>query len=202
MPKIVRKRLPTVTRKELMPDGTDNEFRTMIHNLVGVTHRLQANRTSHARMLGLSGVQYTMLTAIAYLQGEEGVAVNTIARHLHLSASFVTMETAKMVAIRVIQKRQDTVDRRRVQLMVSNRGWKLLDIIVPIQQPVNDTMFDGLSRDDFCTFSRIIAIIADNSDRAKALLELLKHSQPPANPRKRLRGRVGSNPHVLSPVDR
>ncbi|MGE0278534.1 MAG: MarR family winged helix-turn-helix transcriptional regulator [Nitrospiraceae bacterium] len=177
MSKSIRKRLPTVTRKELTPDGTDNDFRTMIHNLLSVSHRLQANRNSHASMLGLSGVQYTLLTAIAHLQGEDGVSVKDIARHLHMSPSFVTMETAKMVAIRVIRKRQDDADRRRVQLMVSARGWNLLDKIVPVQQPVNDTLFDTLSKQDFAAFSRIIAVIADNSDRAKAVLDLLKHSR-------------------------
>lgn len=177
MVKTRRKRLPTVTSRTLMPDGTDSDFRTMIHNLLSVAQRLQANRASHARMLGMSGIQYTVLTAIAHLQSEEGVAVNTVARHLHLSPSFVTMETAKMVTLGVIAKRQDKVDKRRVQLAVSPRGWKLLDHIVPIQQPVNDALFESLSKDDFHAFARIIAVIADNAERASALLELLKLSR-------------------------
>jgi len=173
-----RKRRATVTRRELTLDRTDNEFRTMIHNLLSVSQRLQANRRSHARMLGMSGVQYTVLTAIAHLQGTEGVSVNAVARHLHLSPSFVTMEAAKMVALRVIDKAQDSADKRRVQLTVSQRGWDLLDNILPIQRPVNDALFEGLSREDFVAFCRIIAMIADNAERASALLELLKHSRP------------------------
>lgn len=178
------RRKPTVSRKELKPDGTDDQFRTMIHNLTTVSHRLQMNRSSHAAMLGMSGVQYTILTAIAHLQGETGVAVKDIAAHLHLSPSFVTMETAKMVLIRVIGKRQDRHDRRRVQLTVSSRGWRLLDKILPIQQPVNDVLFDGLSREDFDAFARIVATIAGNSDRAKATLELLKSRGSRARPRR------------------
>ena len=173
-----RKRRATVTRRELTLDKADNEFRTMIHNLLSVSQRLQANRRSHARMLGMSGVQYTVLTAIAHLQQTDGVPVNAVAKHLHLSPSFVTMEAAKMVALGVIDKAQDSVDKRRVQLTVSQRGWDLLDEILPIQRPVNDALFEGLSREDFVAFCRIIAIIADNAERASALLELLKHSSP------------------------
>jgi DNA-binding MarR family transcriptional regulator len=128
-------------------------------------------------MLGMSGVQYTILTGIAHLQGESGAPVKNIARHLHMSPSFVTMEIAKMVGLGVIRKRQDTVDRRRVQVMLSTRGWKLLDKIVPIQQPVNDKLFDRLSKDDFAAFSRIIAVIADNCDESKAVLDYLKRAR-------------------------
>jgi DNA-binding MarR family transcriptional regulator len=150
----------------------------MIHNLLSVSQRLQANRRSHARMLGMSGVQYTVLTAIAHLQGDEGVSVNAVARHLHLSPSFVTMEIAKMVALGVVDKSQDSTDKRRVQLTVSDRGWELLDAIIPIQRPVNDALFEGLTHEDFVAFCRIIATIADNAERASALLELLKHARP------------------------
>ena len=41
---------------------------------------------------------------------------------------------------------------------MSSRGWRLLDKILPIQQPVNDVLFDGLSREDFDAFARIVEI--------------------------------------------
>jgi DNA-binding MarR family transcriptional regulator len=174
--KIRHKRLPTVSRRELMPDGTDNDFRAMIHNLLSVAHHLQANRTSHAGMLGITGIQYTIVTAIAHLQGTDGVAINTIAQRLLLTPSFITMETAKLVSRGIVQKRTDDRDRRRVKLMLSAQGWQLLDDIVPIQQPVNDMLFDGISTQQFLAFSETIALIARNSERAKDLLAYLKHS--------------------------
>lgn len=174
--KIRHTRLPTVSRRELMPDGTDNEFRAMIHNLLSVAHRMQTNRASHASMLGITGIQYTILTAIAHLQGTDGVAVNAIAQHLHLTPSFITMETAKLVSRDIVQKRTDDLDRRRVKLMLSSQGWQLLDDIVPIQQPVNDLLFDGISTEAFRAFSETIAMIAQNSERAQDLLTFLKHS--------------------------
>lgn len=176
-PKVRHTRLPTVSRRELLPDGTDNEFRTMIHNLLSIAQRLQANRASHAGMLGITGIQYTVLTAIAHLQGTDGVAVNTIAQHLHLTPSFITMEAAKLVAQDIVQKRTDDQDRRRVKLMLSRHGWKLLDDIVPMQQPVNDVLFEHISTQEFRAFSRTIAVIAQNAERAQALLAFLKHSK-------------------------
>ena len=170
------KRPLTVARPELLRKGTDDQFRTMCHNLLTVAQVFQETRASHAAMLGLSGVQYTILTAIAYLQGEEGTPVNVVARHLHVSASFVTMEIVKMVKLGVVAKLPHPTDKRRVQLKVSKTGWKLLNSIVPIQQPVNDALFGNLSAADIDSFARIIDVLAENGEHAKALLELLKHS--------------------------
>ena len=170
-----RKRLPTVTRAELMPDGTDNEFRTLMHNLLSVTQTQLDNRASLADMLGVSGIQYTILTAIAHLLSPDGrVAVVDVARHLHVAASFVTMEINKLVRKGFVRKLPDETDKRRVQLDLTTQGWQLIDSIVPMQQPVNDAFFDRLSAKDFTALCRLMAILAENSERARARHMLLK----------------------------
>ena len=170
-----RKRTPTVTRPELMPDGTDREFRTLMHNLLSVMQTQLDNRASLAEMLGLTGIQYTILTAIAHLQSPDGgVAVVDVARHLHVTASFITMEVNKLVEKDFVEKLPDDTDKRRVKLELTAAGWQLIDSVVPMQQPVNDAFFDRLSAKDFAALSKLMAILADNSERARAAHMVLK----------------------------
>jgi DNA-binding MarR family transcriptional regulator len=170
-----------------MPDGTDGEFRTLMHNLLSVMQTQLDNRTSLAEVLGLTGIQYTILTALAYLQNpDEAVAVVDVSRHLHVTASFITMEVNKLVDKGLVGKLPDDNDRRRVQLELTAAGWKLIDSIVPMQQPVNDAFFDRLSAKDFAALCRLMAILADNSERARATHLLLKATfTPPGQNRKR-----------------
>lgn len=170
-----RKRAPTVTRAELMPDGTDREFRTLMHNLLSVMQTQLDNRASLAEMQGLTGIQYTILTAIAHLLNPDGgVAVVDVARHLHVTPSFITMEVRKLVQRGFVGKLPDPTDKRRVRLELTTAGWQLIDSVVPMQQPVNDAFFDRLSAKDFAALSRLMAILADNSKRARAVHMVLK----------------------------
>lgn len=180
-----RKRPPTVTRAELMPDGSDRQFRTLMHNLLSVMQTQLDNRASLAEMLGLTGIQYTILTAIAHLTiPEGGVAVVDVARHLHVTASFVTMEVNKLVQQGLVDKRPDDTDKRRVQLELTEEAWELIESVVPMQQPVNDAFFDRLSAKDFAAMCKLMATLAENSERARAVHMLLKTTfrKRPANP--------------------
>ena len=169
------KRPPTVTRAELMPDGTDRQFRGMMHNLLTITQTQQDNRESFAKMLGITAIQYTILTAIAHLSDtNDGVAVVDIARHLYITGSFVSMETNKLARQGLIEKRPDADDKRRLRLSLTDRGWSYLESMVSTQQPVNDAFFDRLTTNDFLELSRLLSVLAQNSRRARATFMLLE----------------------------
>ena len=87
----------TVNASQLLVDGSDLEFRQFVHDALAFSSRLQAVRDGFARLLGLTGIQYTILISIYHLEFEQRVGINTIAAHLHLSGTFVTTETNKLV---------------------------------------------------------------------------------------------------------
>jgi hypothetical protein len=51
----------TVSRPELLNDGTDRDFRRFVHNIFAFMARHDAIRDGHARQIGLAGVEYTIL---------------------------------------------------------------------------------------------------------------------------------------------
>ena len=48
------------------------------------------------RQMGITGPQYSVLVAVAHLQGEGGVSVGALAQALHVSSAFIATETRKL----------------------------------------------------------------------------------------------------------
>jgi MarR family transcriptional regulator, organic hydroperoxide resistance regulator len=159
----------TVTRPELLNDGTDRDFRKLVHNIFAFMARHESIRDGHARQIGLAGVEYTILISIGHLGLEGDVNVKTIADHLHMSGAFITTVTSKLQTLGLVEKTQDSVDRRRISLAITEKGRALLRKLAPYQREINDVEFGPLSRDDFQTISRILETLIDSGDKAFAL---------------------------------
>ncbi len=96
----------TVTRPELLVEGSDRAFRQFVHDTLAFSARLQQVRGQLGQVIGLSGTQYTVLIAIAHLRGmDERVGVNLVADHLHFSGAFTTIEINKLVACSTSSRR-------------------------------------------------------------------------------------------------
>jgi DNA-binding MarR family transcriptional regulator len=168
----------TVTRPELLTQGDDNEFRKLVHDSLAFAARLVAIRDGYGSIMGITGPQYTILISIAHLNQSGDVSVSSVAEHLHLSGSFVTNEVGKLIQLGLVEKVQDTADRRRVLLTVSDAGWEKFKELATIQSRVNDVHFGCLSREDFVTLRRIMSELVDCTDQALMLLRYLT-AEPP-----------------------
>jgi DNA-binding MarR family transcriptional regulator len=163
----------TVSRAELLVNGSDSEFRALVHAMLAFSARLQGVREGFAALVGLTGIQYTILISIRHLQNETEVTVGSVADHLHLSGAFITIETGKLVRSGLISKVQDLRDRRRVCLRITRRGRELLSRLSPVQAPVNNVLFEFLSAEQFRAVAAVMGRVVECGDRALALLEYL-----------------------------
>ena len=136
----------TVSKPELLVDGEDHLFRQAVHDALGFSARLQEIRNRLGEVIGLSGPAYSILIAIEHLGQEGEVGVSKVGDHLHLSGAFVTIEVNKLVKSGLVDKVPHLEDGRRVVLTVTNKARALLDELASTQCPVNDTIFDGLSK--------------------------------------------------------
>jgi MarR family transcriptional regulator, organic hydroperoxide resistance regulator len=159
----------TITRPELLSEGTDRDFRKLVHNMFAFMARHESIRDGHARQIGLAGIEYTILISIGHLGLDGDVNVKTIADHLHMSGAFVTTVTSKLQTLGLVEKAQDSADRRRISLAITEKGKALLRKLAPYQREINDVEFASLSREDFQTLSRILEALIDSSDKAFAL---------------------------------
>jgi len=160
----------TVSRPELLVQGSDRAFRSLVHGLFGFFARHEAIRSGHGARIGLVGIEYTVLISIGHLTVHEGdVSVNRIAEHLYLSGAFVTTLTNKLLQRGLIHKAPDPNDRRRVRLEISEKGWARLAELAPVQRQVNDVQFDCLSASEFKQLSDMMERLIDSSNRALRL---------------------------------
>jgi MarR family transcriptional regulator, organic hydroperoxide resistance regulator len=140
----------TISRPELLINGSDRHFRRLVHGLFGFLARHEAVRAGHGVRINLVGIEYTVLISIRHLAVENpDVSVSRVAEHLYLSGAFVTSVTNKLVKRGLIHKRPDPNDRRRVRLEVSEQGNALLAELAPVQRQVNDVQFGCLSTAEF-----------------------------------------------------
>ncbi len=163
----------TTSRPELLSGGRDRPFRHLVHALFGFAAHHERIRTGHARVIGLAGIEYTVLIAVAHLSQDGDVNVKSVADHLYLSGAFITAVAGRLLRRGLIHKRSDAGDRRRVALTVSEKGRAALDRLAPIQRRVNDVEFGCLSRREFEVLSGLIDRLIDSGTRAVALQNYL-----------------------------
>lgn len=159
----------TISRPELLVNGSDREFRHLVHSLLGFLARHEQLRCGHGKAIGLAGIEYTTLISIAHLSVDGDVNIKTVADHLHLSGAFVTSLAQRLLKMGLIHKRTDPGDRRRVTLTVSAKGHALLEKLAPTQRKANDAEFGCLSRHDLKYLINKVDQLIECSDRALAL---------------------------------
>jgi DNA-binding MarR family transcriptional regulator len=169
----------------LLPDGSDREFRRLVHNLFGFLARHEAIREGHAAYIGLVGIEYTILISIAHLSAEADVSIRTVADHLHLSGAFVTTVTKRLLAKGLVDKAMDPSDRRRLCLTVTEQGRDLLAKLAPTQRQVNDVEFGSLSMEEFQRLSGMVERLLESSAHALALQRQLAETPPPRSAQRR-----------------
>src|SRR5439155_4772577 len=174
MARLRRKALPppTVSRPALLVDGSDAEFRRLIHDLIAYGHRLDACRDAFAAIAGISGVQYEILML---LSRTAGLAVGEVAARLHRSGAFITIEANKLVARGILEKASDPADGRRVLLKCNGRARALLERLAPYQRRINDVLFERLDVRRFRQLRLLARDLVASGDRAVTMLEFMLH---------------------------
>jgi MarR family transcriptional regulator, organic hydroperoxide resistance regulator len=166
-----RKKTPlTVSRPALLAQGSDAEFRGLIHDLIAYGHKLDACRDAFAAIAGISGVQYEILMLVSRA---EGLPVGEVAARLHRSGAFITIEANKLAERGILEKAADPADGRRVLLRMNAKSIELLERIAPYQQRINDVLFEFVDAKRFRELRVLAGELVARGDRAVAMLELL-----------------------------
>src|SRR5438445_11825599 len=122
-----RESLPlSVTRPEILVDGSDREFRRLIHRMLIGSARLAAVRESIAGRIGVSGTQYTMLMSVLRLQGSAGISITGLADYLEVTGPHVTGVIGKLAAQGFVRKVANPKDRRGVLVRLTPLGRRRL----------------------------------------------------------------------------
>ena len=157
---------PTVSRRALLAGKSDRRFRTLVHDLLTISMRMELVRSHLGARIGITGPQYTVLAAVAHLQGENGASVSAVAHALHVSSAFVASETGKLAQRGLLQKRTNPRDRRGVLVRVSAAGRSEIARIGDDIRAINNIFFGTLDGKTFAALSAAVGALVGSSRKA------------------------------------
>jgi len=161
------RRLPqTVTLKILKTRASNHAFRKLLYDFFTVSSRMEEVRSHIGSRLQVSGPQFTLLVAVAELENDKGVSVGRVGEYLHVTGTYITIESGKLRKQGYLTKETSPVDRRVTLLSLTQKGVEALQAIAPELQKINDTFFDLGSRSEFDFLCKLLDRLVDNSQRA------------------------------------
>lgn len=166
----------TVSVPALLTNGTDAEFRQLVDKLLLFAMQIQNVRQSLSAAMGVTQPQYNILMVIAHEDATTGITVGEMAKRMNVTPSFVVVETNKLVGMGLLHKQPSNIDRRRIDLHLSDKAILLTTKIGPLQRSVNDSLFGNLSARDFRALVSIIDKLV--ASYGPALAAAQAHSMP------------------------
>jgi DNA-binding MarR family transcriptional regulator len=157
---------PTTSNGALLERGSDRPFRALVNDLFTIASRMDVVRAHLGRRMGISGPQYSVLVAVAHLQGEGGVSVGAVAQAMHVSSAFIATETGKMARRGLLLKRPNPADGRGVLLSVAPAGRLKLERVAPEIRAINDLFFGALDATSFTALSAAATALVKGSGKA------------------------------------
>ena len=171
---------PTISSGALLERGSDRRFRALVNDLFTIASRMEVVRSHLGRRMGISGPQYSVLVAVAHLQGGRGASVGAVARAMHVSSAFIAAETGKMARHGLLLKRPNPQDRRGVLLSLAPAGRPRIDRVAAEIRAINDLFFGALDAPLFYALSAAAAALVKGSGRAVHYLNSLEGEPPGA----------------------
>ncbi len=169
----------TASCPALLERGTDHRFRTLVNDLLTVATRMEMVRSHLGQRIGISGPQYSVLAAVAHLQGDSGVSVGAVAQSLHVSSAFIASETGKMARLGLLLKRPNPQDRRGVLLSLAPAGRLKFDRLAAEIRTINDLFFGVLDARTFLALSAAASSLVNGSRKAMHYVSAVE-SEPAA----------------------
>jgi DNA-binding MarR family transcriptional regulator len=171
---------PTTSRPALLERGSDRRFRVLVNDLFTIAGRMEILRNHLGARMGLSGPQYSVLIAVAHLQGQRGASVGAVAQAMHVSSAFIASETGKMARMGLLLKRANPDDRRGVLLSLAPAGRLSIDRAAAEIRAINDLFFGALDSAAFCALSAAAAALVQGSAEALHYLRAIEAEPRPA----------------------
>jgi MarR family transcriptional regulator, organic hydroperoxide resistance regulator len=160
----------TATSPILVSGKSDHSLRKLLYDFSTVSARMETVRRYLGKRVSLTGPQYNIMMAVAELQGKIGVSVGRVGEYLHVTGTFVTMESGKLIKKGFLEKHPDTQDKRVSLLALAPQGITALESLFPELQQINDVFFELESRTEFERLCKTLEKLVGNGQRAVALI--------------------------------
>jgi len=120
--------------------------------------------------LGRRGLTSGFWYFLRALWQENGATQRRLAELISVTEPTAVSTLTAMVGSGLIERRRDEADRRKLQVLLTARGKRLKDELMPEAVRINEIAAAGLSQDEIDTCLRVLSRMSQNlSERAAAL---------------------------------
>lgn len=169
----------SVTRTELIVDGSDRTFRRLIYDLFAFAKLIEDGRSRLAQAAGLKSPQWSILMAIAEAHDLEGTTVRDVAEQLGLHRSYIVLHVGQLIKRGLVRQLESLSDGRSKILHLTRAGEALIRRMGPPLQAANDMVFRSISAKEFLELSRWCRTVVSGSSMVLAAIELEVAKLPP-----------------------
>jgi MarR family transcriptional regulator, organic hydroperoxide resistance regulator len=158
------------SRRSIGTNKNQEIVRKLLWDITAINSHLDEMRHFWAQTLGISGPQWTILTALAALDRGQGVPVKDLVAMLHVQQPFVTTQTKMLENSGFVRRTTSSDDGRVVLMSLSDKARKQIAHLSSRQEVLDKFIFSDF---DDRTLKDIADRIASLKDRLeKAALRL------------------------------
>jgi MarR family transcriptional regulator, organic hydroperoxide resistance regulator len=151
-------------------DSSDGAVRHLLHNLAYLSELQDAVRRQIAAEIELTLPQFNVLMTIRQQAGATGVSVGDVAEALHVTGAFVTTETNRLAAKRLVLKMPNPSDGRSTLLKPSSYAEDRIAAVADRLRHYNARFFGLIDKDALAALGASLAKLVRGGE--SALLEL------------------------------
>lgn len=177
VPAGVTEAIQSVSRPELLVNGSDREFSRLVLGIFTLRSMLHAMREKNGLTIGLGGLEYIALMTLLRVSSVQDIGVQELAGLLRLSGAFVTSTVNRLVEMGLVTKSPHPIDGRRICLRPTEQAIELLAELGPMQRQVNDVAFGSLTAVEFKQFCDLMNRVIESTERAMALQDYLMKAE-------------------------
>jgi MarR family transcriptional regulator, organic hydroperoxide resistance regulator len=140
--------------------------RKLLWDISAINVHLDDMRRSWAQTLGITGPQWTILTALAALDKGQGVSVKDLVATLHVQQPFVTTQTKMLEKSGFVRRAISTDDGRVVLMSLSDKAHRQIALLSSRQEAMDKFIFADFDDRALKDISDQIASLKDRLEKA------------------------------------
>jgi len=165
-----------VNDPKFIVDGSDLQFRRLIHNFLLFGSRLQKLNTRVAGLMGLTETDFTIVMSIRHLEKDGRPNISQLADYLNLSSPLITNRVTGLIKRGLLAKQPASSDRRVMLLSITPAARALIEERSAQIAQLNDLAMAAVSRDMMNKLIPLLAKLAEDVETASGYAEFLMRS--------------------------
>ncbi|MCC8940257.1 MarR family transcriptional regulator [Bradyrhizobium sp. Arg62] len=128
-----------------------------------------------ANVLGITGPQWMILMAVAYLGKEKGVSVNAVSKLMHVDPSFITTHSKLLEKSGFLRRKSCASDARVVQMWLTAKTRKHFASLAP-REAQDELALDEFGVDGSSEFIAKLATLRHRLEKTRSGIQRAKRS--------------------------